>query len=391
MIRAIGASITVLSAPLLGSGQHENSGKGWSSWQLDLLFCRLRPRRKWDHAVSCSNINFPRTQSSDVNELARRLEDVLPQPIASDASSHTASPSLISLSENTAASRSPASNQDTPHTVDSQVVTPPCYVAISLGPLYSAAKHLGPHWFFNGVPIFSDEGQRWVSSQTGQQVKWSEFRIPMYRPTPLSVLHPDESDSGLLDLIDQSTVRLILGPLFITNAPLVFPVIDPVLFETTLDTAYEILDDRLSSPTHIAARACVLAALSILGRMKIPGASPSPLDPERSAIEAQRLLSLNPGFMSHDTLTTVLVLVRWPSNKSPWSVITLTASSKANAMQLERKLARRLFLPFHRLSYSLCLGIPYMSPPESRYYHDLLGSTAKLPRPHAFLALLYVG
>lgn len=283
-------------------------------------------------------MNLSRTKSSGVDELARRvaqLEDALPQPVASDASSHTASPSLVSLSERTETSRSPARNQDTPQTVDSQV-TSPCNVAISPGRLHSAAKHLGPHWFFNGVSIFSDEGQRWVSSQTGQQVKWSEFRIPMYRSTPLSVLHPDESDSGLLDLIDQSTVRRILGPLFITNAPPVLPVIDPVLFETTLDTAYKILDDPLSSPTHIASRACVLAAISISGHIKIPGASPSLLDPERSAIKAQRLISLIPGFMSLDTLTTVLVLVRWPSPKRPWSVKMLTASSKANAMQFER-------------------------------------------------------
>lgn len=287
---------------------------------------------------SYSNIDILRTQSSDVDELARRvaqLEDALPQPVASDASSHTASPSLVASSERTAASRSPAGNQDTPQTVASQV-TSPCRVSISPGPLYSAAKHLGPHWFFNGVPIFSDEGQRWVSSQTGQQVKWGEFRIPIYRPTPLSVLHPDGSDSVLLDLIDQSTVRRILGPLLSTEAPLGFPVIDPVLFETTLDTAYEILDDPLSSPTHIAARACVLAAISILGHIKIPGADPSPLDPERSAIKAQRLISLISGFMSLDTLTTVLVLVRWPSPKSPWSVKMLTARSKANAMQFER-------------------------------------------------------
>lgn len=188
-------------------------------------------------------------------------------------------------------------------------MTPHCHVAISPTPLHSTAKYLGPHWFFNGVPIFSDEGQRWVSSQTEQQVKWSEFRIPIYRPTSLSVLHLDKSGSDLLDLVDQSTVKRILEPFFSTYTPHVFPVIDPVLFETTLDTAYETFDEPLSSPTHIAARACVLAALCIAGRMKIPGASPSSLDPEKPAIRAQRLLSLIPGHMSLDTLVTVLVLV----------------------------------------------------------------------------------
>lgn len=188
-------------------------------------------------------------------------------------------------------------------------MTTPCHVVISPGPLHSAAKYLGPHWFFNGVPIFSDEGQRWVSLKTGQQVRWSEFRVPIHRPTSLSVLHLDESDSGLLELIDQNAAKRVLEPFFTTYAQRVFPVIDPVLFETTLDTAYEILDDPLSSPTHIAARACVLGALSIAGHMKIPGLSPSLLDPERFAIKAQHLLSLIPGYMSFDTLITVLILV----------------------------------------------------------------------------------
>lgn len=217
-------------------------------------------------------------------------------------------------------------------------MTTPCHVVNSPGPLHSAAKYLGPHWFFNGVPIFSDEGQRWVSLKTGQQVTWSEFRIPIYRPTSLSVLHLNESDIGLLDLIDQSTAKRVLEPFFGTYAPRVFPVIDPVLFETTLDTAYEILDDPLSSPIHIAARACVLGALSIAGRMKIPGPSPSPLDPERSAIKARRLLSLIPGYMSLDTLVTVLILVSEPSRRScqdSCSEKLLTLGSKANAIQFE--------------------------------------------------------
>lgn len=188
-------------------------------------------------------------------------------------------------------------------------MTPPCHAASSPGPLHSAAKYLGPHWFFNGVPIFSDEGQRWVSSQTGQQVKWSEFRIPAYKPTSLSVLRLDESDSDLLDLIDQSTAKQVLGPFFSTYTPLVFPIIDPILFETTLDTAYEILDDPLSSPTQIAARACVHAALSIAARMKIPAASPTSLDSEKPAIKARRLLSLIPGYTNLDTLIAVLILV----------------------------------------------------------------------------------
>lgn len=126
------------------------------------------------------------------------------------------------------------------------------------------------------------------------------------------IFHSHEGDSDLPDLIDQSMARRILGPLFSTYAPVVFPVIDPILFETTIETAYKVLDDPLSSLTHIAARACVLAALSVASRMETPGTSVfSPARGEFAA-KAQRLLSLVPGYMDLDILITVLLLVSRP-------------------------------------------------------------------------------
>lgn len=211
-------------------------------------------------------------------------------------------------------------------------MTRPCHVVVSTESLRSV---FGPHWFFNGVPIFSDGGQEWVSSRTGQQVQWSEFQFPIYRPTSPVIFGSHKGDSGLLDIIDRSTASRILGPLFSSYAPVVFPVIDPILFETTIETAYEILDGPLSSFTHIAAQACVLAALSIASRMETPDTSLLSPAREEFAAKAQCLLSLIPGYMNLDTLITVLLLVSGPCCSSghdgSMSESTDKLKSKCNA------------------------------------------------------------
>lgn len=279
--------------------------------EIDISYITNRPTISLVRA-NIFNVDLTRTQSKTVQDLARRvghLEEAQPRPIASDTSRSTASPSLVATAGRTTASKSPASYQNTPHAGDSQVRSP-CHVVSTTESLHSAARHLGPHWFFNGVPMFSDEGQQWVSSTTGQQVQWSDIRFPMYRPTSLGTVHLHEGDSSLLDLIDRSTAQRIMGSFFSTYAAVAFPVIDSILFEITIETVYEILDDPLSSPKHVAVRACLLAALSVASRVGTTGTIISSADTERFAVKAQRLLTLHPGYTNLETLITVLLLVR---------------------------------------------------------------------------------
>lgn len=252
-----------------------------------------------------------RAQSGDVQELARRvaqLEGALPQPVSCYAASNTASPSLVTTPGTNTASRSSAWDTNTPNTVESQV-TSPCDVDTSNRSLHSAARHLGPHWFFNGVPIFSDEGQQWVSSRTGQQVQWDDFRFPVYRSTSLSPLYLHKGDASFLDLIDRNSAQRIIRTFFGSHATGAFTVIDPVLLETTIEKVYEDVDDPLSSPKHVSARACMLAALAVAGQMGTSCADLLCADTERLYHEAQRIVALRPGYMSIETLVTALLLV----------------------------------------------------------------------------------
>lgn len=189
-------------------------------------------------------------------------------------------------------------------------MTGPSNAAAATGSLDSAARHLGPHWFFNGVPIFSDEGQQWVSSRTGQRVQWGDFRFHMYTTAPHASLNLREGDASFLDPIDRVSAQRIFGAFFGSHSTVAFSVIDPVLLETTIEKAYENVDDPLSSPQHVAARACVLAALSVASLMGTSSTSLSGADTESLYHKARRILTLHPGYMSIDTLITALLLVR---------------------------------------------------------------------------------
>ncbi|OQD79187.1 hypothetical protein PENANT_c058G06576 [Penicillium antarcticum] len=153
-----------------------------------------------------------------------------------------------------------------------------------------SATQWGPNWYFNGIPMSSEEGRRWVSTRTAQAVTWADFSIPIMESSPLSTLQPSFSQE-LCELPDKDATREIISAFFRSRFRLHFPVLDEVLFETTMETAYGPADGPLSLPIQISARACVLSALSIAPRVNA---------------SSQISRSMDVGFLS--TLQTALVL-----------------------------------------------------------------------------------
>lgn len=171
-----------------------------------------------------------------------------------------------------------------------------------------SASQLGPNWFFNGIPIFSEAGRQWVSTRTDQDVTWADFCIPVMDSIPLSALPPSFSQE-ICDLPDQDETREILSDFFRSSFRLTFPVLNQVLFETTMETAYEPVDRDMSSSTQTAARACVFGALSIATRLKSPRQSARSINADVCAAKANFLLMYLTGNISLETLQTILLLV----------------------------------------------------------------------------------
>lgn len=186
------------------------------------------------------------------------------------------------------------------------------HVEWSSAEVFPLGNHMGLNWFFNGIPIFSERGRQWVSFRTGQAVQWSNFRILSARPSPFSALYPQLSQEELCMLPDRDLVQSILVVFFGSSFRLTFPLLDPVLMEETMETAYEPIHNLHPPPSHVSARACVLAALSVVCRLKGSKYLSNSIDTDLCAHKAHRLLQRITSHISLETLQTVLLLVRPP-------------------------------------------------------------------------------
>ncbi|PYH91068.1 hypothetical protein BO71DRAFT_360203 [Aspergillus ellipticus CBS 707.79] len=126
-----------------------------------------------------------------------------------------------------------------------------------------STNQIGPNWYFNGIPISSEAGCRWISTRTGQNITMADFSVPITAPSLPSALRRFSLQEAS-DLPDKEAVRETISAFFRSPFRLSFPVLDETLFEFTLEAAYERIDGALLSPTQVSARACVLGAISIL-------------------------------------------------------------------------------------------------------------------------------
>lgn len=175
--------------------------------------------------------------------------------------------------------------------------------------IVTTASQLGPNWFFNGIPISSEAGRQWISSRTDQTITGEEFCIPIRDFCSSSVV----SSSSLperCELPEKEVTQKFLRLFFESSFRLAFPLLDQVLLEATIDTAYEHVDGILSSPTHISARACVLGALSITCRLISPHYDHFGVDANEYAAKAHFLLMQVLEDTSLTTLQTALIVVR---------------------------------------------------------------------------------
>lgn len=172
----------------------------------------------------------------------------------------------------------------------------------------------GPNWYFNGIPMASEAGRRWVSTRTAQAVTWADFSIPIMQSSTPSALQPSFSPE-LCELPDKHATREIISAFFRSRFTLRFPVLDEILFETTIETAYGPADGPLSSPRQVSARACVLSALSIASRVNSSRQISRSMDMDLCAAKAHYLLLHIAKDISLSTLQTALVLV------SPGSIV----------------------------------------------------------------------
>lgn len=166
--------------------------------------------------------------------------------------------------------------------------------------VHFAGKELGVISLLTGTPFLFPEGQEWIKARTGQAVsidKLSPARAPWEkeRGQSFNTLLMNMNSLSPFELPDLGTVRVYIEAYKRSKVMRrIFPVIDPVLFEETVSTAYR---QSISSFTYgqASARVCVIAFLTFVSRLPpvndIVGAiNIPPIDHDLLATRAQFLM-----------------------------------------------------------------------------------------------------
>ncbi|KAK3684132.1 fungal-specific transcription factor domain-containing protein [Podospora appendiculata] len=169
-----------------------------------------------------------------------------------------------------------------------------------------AGYHLGDISAYSGIPLFSPEGLNWLRCRTGQdpallsvedRLPSSYLRLPIYgiaqQPGSVSLSLPERT------VIDE-------GLRFFHNSPLKleFPMIDSVLFQQTINTAY----DSSQGPVSLSA-ACIFSFLAVLSLFSGHGCSAAHrADGHEYSRRAQAVLTLLPQEFNITSLQTIMML-----------------------------------------------------------------------------------
>lgn len=168
------------------------------------------------------------------------------------------------------------------------------------------ANQLGPNWFFNGMPICSEAGRQWMSTRTDQNICLDDFSFPN-----IEAAAPDlgSCQSGFVELPLESDTREIFDVYFRSSFRLAFPILQRDLLECTIQTAYSSTAKSMPSTMHAQAKACILAAVSIIFGLDASRQSSPSIDTNAGAGEANSLLMQTASEPSLENLQTIIFLV----------------------------------------------------------------------------------
>lgn len=185
----------------------------------------------------------------------------------------------------------------------------------SLGNLHFAGFKLRGINSYNSIPLFLPEGQQWIKSRTGQAdalenlyefgPPWQNQRNLCMNAVPMDMqLLQDSVHLPDREIIEELALRYSSHILY-----LVFPIIDKVLFQDTINLAYE--QGSFQHTGHVSAKACIYAFLAFVSIFNIHTGSGTglPLDSEAYALKVQSLIPQVLQDITTESLQAALTLV----------------------------------------------------------------------------------
>ncbi|PWY83666.1 Zn(II)2Cys6 transcription factor [Aspergillus sclerotioniger CBS 115572] len=173
-------------------------------------------------------------------ERIERIEKFLTENLLKEPTPSATPPSIV--------------HQDTPpeshllnHTLEFPKDSPPSNEnsGPSSVPLHFAGRELGCFSLFTGIPLLLPEGKRWVQSRTGQNISLSKLvssnKPPWERQRALSsnALAMNPQTENAFELPDRTVIDNYFNLFSLSFMRRIFPVLDPVLFKETIESAYQ--------------------------------------------------------------------------------------------------------------------------------------------------------
>jgi hypothetical protein len=176
-------------------------------------------------------------------------------------------------------------------------------------------NYLGQNWYYKGVSLISESGEKWISSKTGEEVTLQKLTVFRDYPCYNSILETSRKGScdELLSLPSEDKIDKILTAYFGSCFYTAFPILEKGLFKKTLDLAYLKQDSGTSTLECLASKVCVLAVPSLVCRLEELGDPLLDLDGDILATKAYKHFMQLTGVFNLTNLQTAIILVSYSS------------------------------------------------------------------------------
>lgn len=236
------------------------------------------------------------------------------------------------------------------------VSTPSSIEQPALGSLHFAGWRLGSFNSSNGIPLFSELGEQWIRSRTGQDA--SLERITALRQSWHNIARSNWGSSVNvvnvhlpINMPDRQVVEKCLALYRESFLCCVFPLVDPVRLETTISAAYS---STLGDPSDDVynAQACIFAFLAFVSFFNVCQSVKITSNAEKYSWTAHRILTTYTLHMTVETLQTSCMLMMYH----------LFSGDIANALIQDSVATRIIYmLGAHTTTYPLCDDVNIVS------------------------------
>ncbi|KAF3764090.1 hypothetical protein M406DRAFT_346418 [Cryphonectria parasitica EP155] len=184
----------------------------------------------------------------------------------------------------------------------SSASSPDPSAAASFGKLHFAGYQLGDINSFQGIPLFSSDGRRWIQERTGSKPAFPSLVAPLWQNEQHIANQVAIAPISGLALPARKVVDAYFQLFKSTTLNLVFPVVHIASFQETIDLAYS-QPQPTESIEVLDAQACVFSFISVIHFFE-GSIEDAPVDPELCVAKAQQLL---PRILLQSTVTSLQV------------------------------------------------------------------------------------